>query len=561
MALRNKLPDEIARYPDPVLGLNLRLSLEDLDPGYAVLLQNCVWDGGVKNRFGSETVIQTSQGMYRGLGGHRFYYQTTSKARLASWNTHLFTVSDTGTLTTLTNGLTADKDGHFETWSITDAAYYCNETTDGLVKIDNTLVLTTVTGTNIPSSPKMVKPFLDRLFAIQDAVVIPTNPRVDSVWATTGSSWSAYRPVGSGGRPTAIHLHSLTGQQGDPLAELLIFQSGSVTALTGTDFGSDVTSASPPSSGWDARMRLLDPSIGTESPYSVVTVPGLGTFWFTQHNNVAWLPFNEATPRLIGDRLVSLNRTDVNGIQKVNAASRSQVVMKYHDRYLKLCIPVNATYANVQYWLDVRSLQNDLNGQQSPAHGFVWYGPMLGQHIGRAWVEDRNGDPEDLMVLEGDPTLGVYLYRFNVPNLHADAYASTTVAIAPRYRTFYHGFGMPSYDKMVPLVRVDGQGNINNWSLSVDDLHDEDMVSGLEITKTDGSSFSYFTYGSGKHYGSGLHYGASASPQVGHVFITNQTDTIPTGDRLSIDITGSSGRFHINAIYPQVQVRKRQPVS
>ena len=559
MALRNKLPDEIARYPDPVLGINLRMSLEDLEPGYAALLQNCVWDGGVKNRYGSETVIQTSQGAYRGLGGHRFYYQTTSKARLAVWNKHLFSVSDTGGLTTLTNGLTADKDGHFETWSITDAAYYCNEA-DGLVKVDNTLTLTTVTGTNIPSTPKMAKPFLDRLFAIQDAVVVASNPRVDTVFATTGSSWSAYRPVGSGGRPTALHLHSLTGQQGDPLAELLIFQAGSVTALTGSDFGDDVTQANPPN-GWDARLRLLDPSIGTESPYSITTVPGLGTFWFTQHNNVAWLPFNEATPRLIGDRLVSLNRTDVNGIQLVNTTSRKQVVMFYHDRYLKLCIPVNATYANVQYWLDVRSLQNDLNGQQSPQRGFVWYGPMLGQNIGRAWVEDRNGDPEDLMVLEGDQTLGVYLYRLNVPNLYADAYASTTVAITPRYTTFYHGFGMPSYEKMMPLVRVDGQGNINNWTLSVDDLHGADQVSGMSITRVNGAAFSYITYGSGTHYGSGNNYGASAAPQVGHAFLSNQGETIPTGDRLAIDIVGTAGRFQVNAIYPQVQVRKRQPVS
>ena len=560
MALRGKLLDEQAYYPDPILGIDLRLSLEDLGPGYALLLQNCVWDGGVKGRYGSELVIQTTQGAFRGLAGHRLYYQTTSKARLAAWNQHIFTVSDTGALSTLTSGLTKDKDGQFETWSITDTAYYCNEA-EPLLKIDSTLTLATVTGTNVPNSPKMVKPFVDRLFAIQDAVVVTSDPRVDTTWAPTTSSWAAYRPVGSGGRPTAIHLHSLTGQQGDPLAQLLIFQSGSVSALTGTDFGSSVVSASPPT-GYDAQLRLLDPSIGTESPYSVVTVPGLGTFWFTQGNNVAWLPFNEATPRLIGDRLVSLSRSDVNGIEQVNTTSRSQVVMRYHDRYLKLFIPINATYPNVQYWLDVRALQNDLNGQNNPRRGFVWYGPMTQQTINRAWLEDRNGDADDLLALEGNSMTGLYLYRLNVKNLFEDLIGSVSTGITPRYRTFYHSFGVPSLEKQIPLVRVDGQGNVAGMTLSVDDLHSDDSVSGLSITKTDGSAFTYFTYGSGSTYGSGKHYGSSAAPQVGHSFITVQTDSIPLGDRLSVDILGSAGsRFQINAIYPQVQIRKRQPVN
>lgn len=559
MALRGKLPDEAAQYPDPLLGIDLRVSLQDLKPGQAALMKNCVWDGGVKNRNGSEA-ITSSQGPYRGLGGFRFYYATISKVRLAAWHTGVFTVTDTGVVTTLTSSLTANRDAHFNAWSVTDCAYLANGM-DTLSKIDNTLTWSTLTGTNIPPSPTMVQPFVDRLFAIQDTVVVASDPRIDTVWASVGSAWSAYRPVGSGGRPSAIHLHSLTGMQGDPRSQLLIFQPGSVSALMGTDFGDDVTAASSPN-GWDASLILLDPKIGTESPYSVVTVPGLGTFWFTQHNNVAWLPFNEATPRLIGDRLQSINRTDVNGIEQVNAASRSQVVMTYHRRFLKLSIPVNASYANVQYWLDLRSLQNDLSGQNSPPRGFVWYGPMLGQNVGRAWVEDRNQDLEDLMVLEGNPSLGLYVYRFDVPNLNLDAVASTTAAIAPRYRTFYHDFGMPSYEKAMPLIRVDSQGNINSVTVAVDDLHTAaHLVESLVPTKVDGSAFSYFTYGSGNTYGSGKHYGQSSANQIGHVFVTNQTDTMPLGDLLSLDLQSSSGKFHINGLYPQVQVRKRQPVS
>ncbi len=71
MALRGKLPDQQATYPDPLLGIDLRVSLQDLQPGQAALMKNCVWDGGVKNRNGSEA-ITTSQGPYRGLGASRF---------------------------------------------------------------------------------------------------------------------------------------------------------------------------------------------------------------------------------------------------------------------------------------------------------------------------------------------------------------------------------------------------------------------------------------------------------------------------------------------------------
>src|SRR3990167_4308007 len=100
--LRGRLPDEIAKYADPVLGVNLRDSLEDLKPGEAELMQNCYYDWGIRKRFGSTRVITTSRGAFMGRGAIRVYPQSATKFRLVAFDVNVVTVSDAGAVGTVT---------------------------------------------------------------------------------------------------------------------------------------------------------------------------------------------------------------------------------------------------------------------------------------------------------------------------------------------------------------------------------------------------------------------------------------------------------------------------
>ena len=554
--LRNRLPDDVAVYPHPILGVNLRDTLEDLEPGEAEKLGNCYFDGGLRKRYGSSNLTMSSLGAFMGRGGHRVYPQTATKFRLLAYDTKIATVSDTGAVGTVTPSLTSDQNVHFKTWSITDKTYVCNKS-NILGAVNASQVYATVTGANIPASPTMAVPFLDRLFAIQGDGVWSTNPRVDTVWSPNSSTWAIYRPAGGAGVPTAIHLHSLTGQQSTPQAQLLIFQSAAVTSLTGSDFGSDVTSATPPT-GWNAALTLLSPRMGTNSPYSVVTVPALGTFWFTQDYNVAWLPFNEATPRLVADKLFS-NRTEIQGVNNVNASAIGLVRMIYHDRKLKLFLPVDSnSYSTIQYWLDLRHLQTAFERENKVT--VSWSGPHTGQSLSALWVESESSDQDVLYAAEGNTTTGLYVYTLNDSTTYKDVSGLLSADVATDYRTFYHSFTAPTYEKWMPEVRFDCSGRIQNATVTLKDLHGT-SVDNLAIYKNDGSAFVTQTYGSGYKYGDGNRYGSVSGQFVGHTVVESQATSSMLGDAIQVQVSHTTGAFLINNIIPQVKINRDQPVA
>jgi hypothetical protein len=555
--LRNRIPDQQAQWPDPVLGVNLRDSLEDLQPGEAELLGNMFYDGGLRKRYGSTAITSASLGAFRGRGGVRVYPQTASKFRLVAYSTKVSTVSDTGTESVLTSALTSDQDVMFKTWSITDRTYICNKA-NSLTYVNATQVWNTISGgVNVPASPTMAVPFLDRLFAIQGDGVWSTNPRVDTVWSPNSSTWAIYRPAGGSGNPTALHLHSLTGNLNDPQAQMLIFQESSVTALTGADFGSDVTLTTPPTT-WDAQLTLLSPNIGTLSPYSLVTVPGVGTFWFTQDANVAWMTFSSSVPQLIGDKLYS-NRSYVSGINNVNFAQISQVRMVYHDRKLKLFLPIGSNaYSTVQYWLDLRQLQS-IPALADKAK-LSWSGPHTGQSLGAVWVESSQGDNNALYGTEGNSTTGMFVYLLNDSTTYKDAMGSLPVSVASDYRSFYHDLGAETFEKWIPEVRFDCSGQIENASVSLKDLHGN-LVSGLTIVRNDGTAFTTNLYGNGVQYGNGYLYGSVSGQFIGHTPVESQSTSSILGDAIQVQVQHSSGAFTINSITPQAQIRRQVPVS
>lgn len=562
--LRNRLPDETATYPDATRGVNLRKSLEDLEPGEAELMQNCYWDSDIRKRFGAARWTTVSLGMTNALGGHKGYFGDGTGIRVVAFDTNLVQVSDTGLLTTLTTTLTTGNNTYFVDWAITDRTYITNGY-DPMRFLESTGTLSTITGTNMPSSPTMVVPYLDRLFALQGNVVVTSDPRSDSVWATTGSAWAAFRAIGGSGNPTAIALHSSTGTPGDPQAQLLIFQRNSVTALIGTNFGAPITSGSPPTD-WDAQMILLDPRTGTSSPYSVCNVPGVGTFWFTSERNIAWLPIGSSVPRLIGMSLYSY-RAGIQGVNDVTQASQlAQVLMIYHDLKLKLYLPVDGqAYSSLQYWLDLRPLMENLASVLvQPSENFPanWSGPHIGQSIRRVWIENQSNDQERLMGVEGNPNNGLMVYELNPLGYYKDdSGISTSSDIAMEYASFFHPFGAPGYQKNLYDLMIDSNGYINFATVTVSDLH-ATLTSGYDIRQLNGSVFTNITYSTptGYRYGNGTRYGQASANNLGHVNFTARSDVMAAGDALQVQVQHAMGNgYNINSIRAQVKIDKIQP--
>lgn len=566
--LRGRLPDENSVYADATRGVNLRKSLEDLDPGEAELMQNCYYDSDLRKRFGCARFTSTSLGAFQAVGGHKAYFGTGTDRRMVAAGTFIWGISDLGVVSTLTSTMTSGRNTFFADWSISDRCYICNGT-DTLHYLDGSGTLSTLSGTNIPASPTMVVPFSDRIFAIQNNGVTVCNPRDDSVWASIGSTWSFYRGIGGSGNPTAIGLHSAVGTPGDPDAQLLIFQRNTVTALTGTDFGNDVTLGSPPTT-WDATLTLLDPRIGTSSPYSVCNVPGVGTFWFTSDRNVAWLPIGSSVPRLIGNSLYSY-RAGILGINDAEQQQLAQVLMIYHDLKLKLYIPVNGmNYTTVQFWLDMRPLMENLAAvltQPSQNIPAAWSGPHIGQSLRRVWIENQSTDAERLMGVEGNISNGTVVYEVNPLNYSYDDVgpgsvisAGTTNAIYFHYKGHYEDNGNPGYLKWWYDLLMDTQGYINLATVTVNDLH-ATVTSGLTILKLNGNPFTNVTYGTGFRYGNGTLYGQASANNLGHVNYSARSGFIPSGDALQVEVEHAmGGHFGVNRVMPQVKISKTQPI-
>src|SRR4029078_13161373 len=141
---------------------------------------------------------------------------------------------------------------------------------------------TQITGTNVPTPRSGVVPVSDRLLAITTNGIERSDPRSDSVWSNN-SSWATLRPQ----RPglfTAMHPYALRGL--DSVFEgAIVLQERAYYHITGSDFGT-IFIAATASVDEDVSIKLLDPTVGTASPDSLCTVPGVGIFWFTIDLNV-----------------------------------------------------------------------------------------------------------------------------------------------------------------------------------------------------------------------------------------------------------------------------------
>lgn len=216
------------------------------------------------------------------------------------------------------------------------------------------------------------------------------------------------------------------------------------------------------------------------------------------------------------------------------------------------------SFTTFQYWLDMRSLQSVPTLEDKAK--LSWSGPHTGQSLSAIWNESSGGDSDVLFGVEGDTGVGLFIYTLNPLNDYTDAVGTTNNAVASDYRSYYHDFGAPSYEKWMPLVRVDASGSIENCTVTLKDLHGA-QVSLLSITKLDGSAFTTNRWGNGGLYNNGEKYGATAGQSIGQTDVASQSTTAMLGDAIQVQVKSSSGKFILNTILPQVQVRRTQPVS
>lgn len=396
--LRGRYSDKYSEISMPVLGVNLRDPQHLLNDGECTLLSNCYFDGSIRPIPGTTAVTPSAiQASTRVRGGHRFYKRNGIKYRLIAYDTKISQVSDAGSENVLTAITSADKLTLFSTWPILDRAYAANGS-DNPFYYDGSS-FGQLSGTNIPTPLSRIVPILDRLMVVTQNGIERTDARSDTVWSSN-SAWATKRPM----RPglfTAIHPWNMR-ESGITFPGLIAFQANAWYIVTGQDFGSDVTAVTANATE-DSSIQLLDANVGTSSPMSVCTVPGVGIFWVTSDLNVYCLPDGSLTGFYVGDKIQS--RVGTVGLNQANLNALDQIWMEYFDRKLLLGFPSGSkTYADTQYWMDLRYLT------AGDPKGAVWYGPHTVNSWGCVWREDQGGDLA-LMAGEGLTTNGVRVYK------------------------------------------------------------------------------------------------------------------------------------------------------
>ena len=466
MALRGRIPDNEATFPDPVFGVNLHNSPEDLNRGESPLMQNAILEAGLQTRLGSDRLTAAQlAASFRVAGGHKFYAQSGVGFRLIAYDTKIALVADAGTQTLLSSSQTSDKDTYFTTWSILDKVYIANGV-DELAEYNGTTfqVVSAIGGSSqVPGdagfdAPVQVLPILDRLMVITANGLERTDARVAHIWSFD-SSWATLRPSLSGPFVGGV-THSLVGTDGTVQGGLLVMQNNAYYWVTGTDFGLDVTAASPTATE-NAVIRLIDSAVGAIGPRSIATVPGVGVFWLTSDLDIYHVPVGQATGVKIGLRIRSTGTT--NGLNNMNISRTNRAFLVYHGRYLRVGFPVGSdAFPTIQYWLDIDKFRLD---PRLP----VWYGPMTGQSHSATWTENQ-GAENQLIAAEGNQATGVFVYTLDVGNTYKDAVGSANNNVAFEYHTYYKTFGAPSREKLIAEIEFELNAYTGDATVSLADL-------------------------------------------------------------------------------------------
>ncbi len=320
--LRESVSPDLAQ---PSKGINLRDPAHQLESGEVVKLQNLYWDGFTRISPGSTlltpSVIVASEAI---RGGVRFYPTDDPPTRLVATTSKIYSVSDKGEFSDVGTINSGTGNVYFTTWSITSSLYIV----DGIspLFVYSNSLFESVAGTNIPIALGPIVPILDRLLAITENGIERTDSRVDNVWSSN-SSWATFRPERPG-KFTTLHPYSIKGTD-TIYPGVLALQQSAYYHITGTDFGTDVI-ADTASTGENSAITIIDSQVGTSSPESIVTIPGIGVLWFTSDKNIYWIPEGQLSGKFVGDKLFSNGTTQ--GLESVNTLALGAVWMEYFDR-------------------------------------------------------------------------------------------------------------------------------------------------------------------------------------------------------------------------------------
>ncbi len=105
---------------------------------------------------------------------------------------------------------------------------------------------------------------------------------------------------------------------------------------------------------------------------------------------------------------------------------------------------------------------------------------MIGQSLSTAWVEHQQGDFA-VYGGEGNPTVGAYVYRLDVPGYHRDAVGATKQPITGVYQPYFKDFGAASKEKYLRAMHMDLRYNPTLTSVSID-IHDLDGPVATNLT-------------------------------------------------------------------------------
>ncbi len=575
MSLRGRINDAESTYLDPILGVNLHSSEEDLQRGETSNMKNMVRFGRLVNRLGSSRITATQvAASFAVKGGHKFYYggSNPTKARLITYDTNISTISDAGSETKIWTTLTSNKDMFFNTWSITDQVYMVNST-DEMLRYDGTFAgpvgstnireatyqwtasgsgtneyycqlassgdpsiadptstggvfingnsatngtvgslaagewdygdndtlgystvyvrlsdgtdpdtkatgyvqsLTSSTVPGISGNPVGVQiiGLVDRLFCITSNGIERTDPRDPTVWSVN-SSWATLRPSQSGTFKAHIP-HSVSNEEGSPVNGALAMTENAYYFYTGTDFGTDVTSATA-SAGEDSAIRYID-QIGAFGPRSVTSVPGVGTFWLTNNKNVFYVPTGHTRGTLVGTRIINTGGSATVGLESLSIARGDEAWIIYSEPYLMLGFVIDGgTYPTYQYWLDMDKFRQN---PQVP----IWYGPMTGQSISAVWSETQQGD-NAVVAGEGNSATGVFVYTLRSTNVYTDKVGTADNNVACEYSTYHKSGGAPSREKLVQGIEVDMTAITGTATADIADLSGN-VLTGIPLEKT-----------------------------------------------------------------------------
>jgi hypothetical protein len=438
----------------PIKGLNLRNPAHELTAGEVLKLQNLYWDGKIRISPGSTLLTPSAlSATQRVQGGIKFYSSSTTSKRFVAYGfndviTTIAIVNDDGGAVPIFQFDNNDNDVFFTTWSITDTLYWNNGAV-GLYFYNNNLAFGQILGLNIPIPQGPIVPILDRLLAITNNGIERTDARVDDVWSNN-SSWATFRPERPG-KFIVLHSYSLKGTDAI-YPGVLALQQNAYYHITGTDFGTDVA-ADTASAGEDSAITIIDSQVGTSSPRSILTIPGIGVVWFTSDANVYWIPEGQLSGKFIADRLFSKGTTQ--GLESVNITALSTVWMQYFDRKLILAVPIGASLVpNTQFWLDLRTLSSAVDAP-APA----WYGPMTADTWSCTWREDQQGE---LALMAGEATKAKGAYVYNAYQTHTASHFQGSTEVFPvciyqdRHNAFQRGQSSKSVQDFRLTANVEG---------------------------------------------------------------------------------------------------------